>query len=163
MSFSLKLSRPPKKILSRLQETGLKEGDTVLDYACGPGLYSVAAAGMVGDSGKIYAADIHPLASEYLDKGMLKHSRSNYEAITTGCILPLKDGSIDIAFLFDVYHLLPTPDDNIREISRVLKPEGKLFLIVDHIDPKKVVNHILTSGLFKLIAYRKETIELRKT
>ena len=50
---------PRKNIL---EEVGIKPGFYVLDYGCGPGSYIVPLAKLVGESGKIYALDIHPLA-----------------------------------------------------------------------------------------------------
>ena len=61
MSFGFKfrdLLRPPK---NKLNEIGIKSGFHILDYGCGPGNYSIVAAQLVGNSGKVYALDIHPL------------------------------------------------------------------------------------------------------
>ena len=38
-----------------LDETRIKQGDTVLDYGCGPGSYVVEVARMVGEGGQVYA------------------------------------------------------------------------------------------------------------
>ncbi|MEA3513943.1 MAG: class I SAM-dependent methyltransferase [Nanoarchaeota archaeon] len=54
----------PKKILGNYVE----EGMVVLDIGCGPGLFSVEIAKMVGKTGKVIAAD--------LQEGMLKKLRS---------------------------------------------------------------------------------------
>lgn len=45
-----------------LEHTGISPGWNVLDYGCGTGSYSIPAAQLVGPMGKVYAADIHPLA-----------------------------------------------------------------------------------------------------
>lgn len=47
-----------------LKEARIEEGFHVLDYGCGPGSYVAPLADLVGPSGKIYALDIHPLASQ---------------------------------------------------------------------------------------------------
>jgi ubiquinone/menaquinone biosynthesis C-methylase UbiE len=54
------LSLGPKKILRKIDN--IRNGSSVLDYGCGPGNFTIAAAELVGDKGKVYAADIHPLA-----------------------------------------------------------------------------------------------------
>ena len=51
-------------INERIQNFGLKEGMTVIDYGCGPGRYTTKFAGKVGEKGKVYAIDIHELAIE---------------------------------------------------------------------------------------------------
>jgi ubiquinone/menaquinone biosynthesis C-methylase UbiE len=42
----------------RILKDYVKEGMTVLDIGCGPGFFSVAMATMVGETGKVIAADI---------------------------------------------------------------------------------------------------------
>ena len=44
-----------------LKEIGLKSGDVVLDAGCGDGHFSVAASGIVGQSGRVYAADVYEM------------------------------------------------------------------------------------------------------
>ena len=51
----------PQKLLGDL----IKEGMVVLDIGCGPGVFSVEMAKMVGKSGKVIAAD---LQQEMLEK-----------------------------------------------------------------------------------------------
>ena len=48
---------PPEKTLIRL---GLKQGDIVADIGCGIGYFTIPAANIVGDSGKVFAMDISP-------------------------------------------------------------------------------------------------------
>jgi len=48
--------------LNILEEVGIKPGFHVLDFGCGPGSYIIPLAKLVGESGKVYAMDIHPLA-----------------------------------------------------------------------------------------------------
>jgi len=62
MSFGYKFRDFFLPRMNVLKEAGIKPGFHVLDYGCGPGGYIIAAAELVGKSGKIYALDIHPLA-----------------------------------------------------------------------------------------------------
>ncbi len=41
---------------------GLKPEEIVIDYGCGPARYIQIASNAVGQSGKVIAVDIHPLA-----------------------------------------------------------------------------------------------------
>ncbi|MCK4972036.1 MAG: methyltransferase domain-containing protein, partial [Candidatus Heimdallarchaeota archaeon] len=45
-----------------VEEIGIQPGNVVLDYGCGLGSFSIPAAKIVGEKGKVYALDIHPLA-----------------------------------------------------------------------------------------------------
>jgi len=55
----LPIIRNPYKILER---AGLKPGQNVLEVGCGPGFFTIPAAHIVGEEGKVYAVDTHPLA-----------------------------------------------------------------------------------------------------
>ena len=48
--------------MDSLKEVGIRTGFHVLDYGCGPGSYIVPLVELVGESGKIHALDVHPLA-----------------------------------------------------------------------------------------------------
>ena len=48
---------PPLQVLN---EVGIEPGYSVLDFGCGPGGFTIAAAKLVGTSGEVFAADIHP-------------------------------------------------------------------------------------------------------
>ena len=40
-----------------LKEIGIKEGQVILDFGCGSGIFSLPAAKIIGKEGKIYALD----------------------------------------------------------------------------------------------------------
>ena len=40
-----------------LKKAGIERGMTVLDFCCGSGTYTIPAAKIVGEEGKIYALD----------------------------------------------------------------------------------------------------------
>ncbi|MHA1751653.1 MAG: SAM-dependent methyltransferase, partial [Candidatus Helarchaeota archaeon] len=46
------LFSPPIKKIKLLN---IKKGSIILDYGCGPGSFSIAAAQLVGNTGKVYA------------------------------------------------------------------------------------------------------------
>jgi precorrin-6B methylase 2 len=52
-----------------LKDVGIEAGQVVLDFGCGSGTYTVPAARIVGDKGKVYALDKD---SEVLNKLMQK-------------------------------------------------------------------------------------------
>ncbi len=55
----------PKKIL---EELDIGQGQAVLDFGCGPGSFTIPTARIVGETGKVYALDIHPLAIKTVEK-----------------------------------------------------------------------------------------------
>jgi ubiquinone/menaquinone biosynthesis C-methylase UbiE len=131
-----------------LEEIAIEPGFKILDYGCGPGGYTVPAAEMVGAEGKIYALDMHPLAAETIRKKAERKGLKNIETITSDCKTGLEDESIDIVFLFDVFHNLITPQDILNELSRVMKPTGILAVSDHHLSNDEIVKEITKTGLF---------------
>lgn len=139
--------RPRKAILD---EIGIKPGLHILDYGCGPGSYSVAAAEMVGPAGKIYSLDIHPFAIESVKKAAAKKDLKNIETISSDCVTGLPDSSIDVVLLADVFHGLSSPDAVLQELRRVLKPEGVLAFNDHHLKEDEITAALTGRGLFRL-------------
>ncbi len=136
---------PPKEIVT---QAGIKPGFHVLDYGCGAGSYSIAAANIVGESGKVYALDIQPLAVEMVKNKSEKKGLNNIETILSHCRTGLPDESIDFVILFDIYHELSEPESVLQELHRVLKPDGKLSFSDHHL--KEGADQIASMGLFRL-------------
>lgn len=133
-----------------LKETGIKPGYFVLDYGCGPGGYSIAGARMVGKSGKVYALDINPLAVNQVKSIALKKKLKNIDIISSDCKTGLPRGNVDIVLLYDVFHDLSNPDEVLKEIHRVLKPNGILSFSDHHLTEDEILSKIKNKGLFNL-------------
>ena len=138
---------PRKNIL---KEVGIKPGFQVLDYGCGPGGYIVPLAKLVGESGKVYALDIHPLAVQKVQDIASKKQLINVETILSDCKTGLPDKSLDAVLLYDVFHELSDPDGVLQELHRVLKPDGILSLSDHHMKENEIVAAVTNSGLFRL-------------
>ena len=138
---------PRGKILEELE---IKPGSYILDYGCGPGSYSVAAAKLIGDAGKVYALDIHPLAIKMAQKAAAKKGLANIVAIQSDCATGLPDKSIDVALLCDILHDLREPDKVLSELHRVLKPGGILSSNDHHLHENEIIAKITGGNLFRL-------------
>lgn len=139
-----------KNPMNKVNVLKLKSGYMVLDYGCGPGSFSIGAAGVVGPSGKIYAADIHPLAIEKVRNRAKKKGLTNIETILTDCDTGLKDNSIDMIICFDVFHNILHPEKILKEFHRVLKQDFQLALDDHHFNEEEILSKITANGLFKL-------------
>ena len=151
MSFLFKIRdffNPP---INKIESAGIKQGNVVLDYGCGPGSYSIAAAETVGSSGKVYAVDIHPLALKKLRERAKKRRLSNVETIQTDSDINLENNSVDIIICFDVIHELDELPTNLIEFHRVLKSNAKLIADDHHYEGKEIISSITQNGLFKYI------------
>ena len=147
--FSIRDSLLPRKKI--LDEIRIKPGYKILDYGAGSGSYSLIAAEIVQEKGKIFALDIHPLAVKKIKDKAKKKGLKNIETILSYCDTGLDDRSLDIVFLHDTYHDLTEPDKIIDEIHRVLKPEGILSFNDHHIKGDKPVTELEKNGLFRFV------------
>jgi ubiquinone/menaquinone biosynthesis C-methylase UbiE len=119
---------PPTKIIERI---GIQAGANILDFGAGSGSYSIPVAKIVGSTGRVYAADIHPLAIKEIRKKAEIKGIKNLYTIFTDCETKLPGSSIDIVLLFYVLHDFKDPDSIIRELERILKSNG-ILVIMDH-------------------------------
>jgi ubiquinone/menaquinone biosynthesis C-methylase UbiE len=133
-----------------LKESGIRPGLCILDFGCGPGSYSIAAAEMTGDSGKVYALDIHPLAVQSVQKRAAKKGLKNIETILSDCATGLPDESVDVALLYDTFHELGDQEEVLKELHRVLKPGGILSISDHHMKESEITDKIGSRGMFDL-------------
>jgi len=150
---------PRENILS---EVGIKPGASILDYGCGSGSYTIPAAQMVGESGKVYSLDIHPLAVQQVQKIATKKRLTNIETILSDCATTLPDESIDIVLLYDTLHDLSEPDKVLAELQRVLKPNGILSINDHHLKEQEIITKITDKGFFRLLRKGKRVYNFQK-
>lgn len=103
----------------------LREGETVVDLGCGGGLDVFLAADRVGPSGKAIGIDMTPEMLELSRRNAV--GRENVEFIqATIDNMPIPDASVDCVISNCVINLAPDKPAVFREISRILKPGGRL-------------------------------------
>ncbi|MFW9967312.1 MAG: class I SAM-dependent methyltransferase [Candidatus Thorarchaeota archaeon] len=140
--------RKPADFVSNL---GIGEGHNVLDYGCGIGSYTIPAARLVGETGRVYALDIHPFAIERVKKRARKEELSNIETIQSDLATGLPENHLDFALLIDVYTWVDNKIGLLKEIHRILRPSGELVFLIDHVSPEGCKVAVEDSGLFKLV------------
>lgn len=153
------LVNPPK---DRVKEAGVSPGFCVLDYGCGSGSYTIAAAELVGDTGKVYALDIHPLALESVQKKASKKGFAHVETIHSDCETRLANSSVDVVLLYDTFHEVSDPDGVLKELHRVLKENGILSFSDHHMEEDEIVSHVTKNGLFSLVKKGEKTYSFSK-
>lgn len=109
----------------------LREGETVVDLGSGGGLDVFLAAKQIGASGKAIGIDMTPemidLARRNAAQGNGGEGYKNVEFhLATIDNLPLADNSVDCVISNCVINLATDKNSVFREISRVLKPGGRL-------------------------------------
>ena len=150
MTFFFKIRDIFKPPMKKIEISGIKRGDYVLDYGCGPGSYSIAAAEFVGKEGRIFAADIHPLALEKVKDKAQKKKIENITTILTDCDTKLPDNSINVVICFDVMHDIADKNKLLKEFHRVLKPDGYLSFDDHHYNNEEIIELFSNLELFQL-------------
>lgn len=111
-----------------LEGAGIRPGQEVLEIGCGTGFFTIPAAELVGNEGRVYSVDPHPLAIEQVTRKVGDSGLANVRLIRTDATeAGLASGCIDLALLFGV---IPSPiiplDRLLAEIHRLLRSDGAL-------------------------------------
>ena len=115
---------------------GIKPGEQVLELGPGPGAFTIAAAQQVGPAGRLLAVDIQPQMIALVEQRVQQAGLNNVETHVCGAYdLPFEDDSIDRAFLISVLPEIPDPARALRELRRVLRPDGILSITAEFADP----------------------------
>jgi ubiquinone/menaquinone biosynthesis C-methylase UbiE len=131
-----------------LRDSMVVPGAVVLDYACGPGLFTIPAAKIVGNSGHVFAADVNPLMIKDILDYAAREGLENVTTIETSADTGLESESVDVALLFDCFNFFSDPFPILTELHRVLKGEGYLSLAVEHEEIEGAASTIENTGLF---------------
>ena len=105
-------------------------GETVLDHACGGGMDVLLAARRVGPEGRVIGVDMTPAMREAAAAAARRAGFGGIVEIREGFFerLPVADESVDLVLSNGVVNLSPDKEQVFREMHRVLKPGGRLYL-----------------------------------
>jgi excisionase family DNA binding protein len=114
-------------VIGRLQNAHIMRSDMVLaDLGAGDGYLSRAVASEVDT---VIAVDISEAMLDELSKKAEKQGIKNIRTILgDGCDIPLSDNSTDVVCANMFLHHIDEPITAIKEMYRILKPGGRVFL-----------------------------------
>jgi len=142
------------------------EGQIIVDFGCGSGTYTLPAAKLVGEEGKVYALDKNKKALDKLMKKAEAEGLKNIERIDTSGApkIPLEDESVHVVLLYDVFNEYYFPSAGARrelldEIHRILKPNGILSVWLRRIEPEKAKNELGNANFYLTSEYSKILIQ----
>lgn len=124
-------------------ELGLEANDRLLDFGCGSGHYSLAAANYL-EQGQVYALDTSQRKLRKLTKRAETRGLDNIETLKTagGSDLPFEQEEFDFVVAYDVIHLLEDRKEVYREFNRVLKTEGTVSIYPTHYQSDSVLRQV---------------------
>ncbi len=117
----------PTKLVEALK---LQPGQVIADIGAGSGILSVMMAKQVGETGKVLAVDVQQEMLDLLDKKLTAQGVTNVEGrLGTEKTPQLEPASVDLAIMVDVYHEFAFPYEMMSEISKSLKPGGRVVFV----------------------------------
>jgi SAM-dependent methyltransferase len=123
----------PKHLATLLEP---RNGERMLELGPGTGIYSIPIAQALGSDGSLDVLDVQ---QDMLDELTARAREARVANVTATCgdarALPYPDGTFDAAYLVGVLGEIPDEAVALRELRRVLKPEGRLVVGEVAIDP----------------------------
>src|SRR5579863_5617022 len=105
-------------------------GKTVADIGAGSGWFTVRAARRVTETGSVYAVDINPEATRYIDKRAQKEGLHNVKTVLSKSDDPqLPANQIDSVLLLKTYHEVDKPVVLLQNLRASLRPGAKVGVI----------------------------------
>ena len=136
----------------------INPGDVVVDVGCGPGSYLRAASALVGDEGKVYAVDIHPLAIRTVQKKIREQRLANVIALLTqNNHISLADNTADFIYAMDMFHMVKDTKAFLQELWRIAKPSGVLLIESGHQPVSLAMKKLKDGALWEVSQLRSNT------
>ncbi len=125
----------------------VKPGMTVADIGAGTGLFARLFSNAVGAGGKVYAVDV---TRSFVDNMMVNVRKEGFTniigVVNTPKDVPVPAGSVDVAFLSDVYHHFEYPQAMLRAMLTALKPGGTLTVVefdrIEGVSSPRILEHV---------------------
>ena len=135
---------PPQRLIKKIiTPSPPRHHQTILDFGCGPGFYTLPTAKALGKNGKVIAVDVRQKMLGIIKRKANRKGLKNIDYIENSTFpssrLSFPNNSIDIALLFMVLGELIEPGLTCAEIKRVLKPKGMIYILENKFD-----DHYLT-------------------
>ena len=119
---------------------------TVLEIGCGAG---PAVRRYARSGARTFAVDLTKISVERTHKSLKLLNLKGNVLQSDAAFLPFKDNSFDYVLSFGVLHHIPSTEEGLKEVHRVLKPGGKalIALYYRHI----LLRNMLLFGLFRWV------------
>jgi len=144
----------------RLDRFGIRKGFVVVDFGCGPGSYLERASQLVGEAGKVYAVDVHPLAIKAIKlKAKQKNLNNVVPVLSTGYPVDIASQAADVIYALDMFHHVQDSAGFLAELHRLLQPTGTLFIESGHQSRAGAREKILQSACWVIVKEEQNLFE----
>lgn len=120
----------PEEIIKKI---GIEPGMVVADFGAGSGHYSIAAAKIVRNTGKVYSIDIQKELLAAIKSTAALNNLSNIEIVWSDLEAPegsrLADKSSDTIIISNILFQVGDKETMLKEASRILKDNGRIAVI----------------------------------
>jgi ubiquinone/menaquinone biosynthesis C-methylase UbiE len=128
--------RAPRRTLELL---GIQPGMQVLELGPGSGLFTLEAARLVGDQGRLVCVDLQMAMLRPLKQDIRVAGVTNvFLQAATAERLPLGDSRFDLVLAIAVLPMVPHKHQALLELCRVLKPGGLLAVSEELVETEYV-------------------------
>lgn len=128
--FNRKASSQKSKPDRILEALALQPGQHIADIGSGGGYFSLRFAEAVGETGTVYAVDIKREFLNILLEKVEKRGLRNIKTVLASQIKEEIPGkSLDFIFIRNAYHHLENRVRYFKELSSLLKPDGKISIV----------------------------------
>jgi ubiquinone/menaquinone biosynthesis C-methylase UbiE len=122
-----------------LKALDLRKGMVVADVGAGSGVLTLPISGRVGRQGKVFAVDVQQEMLDRLAGKMKSRKIRNIELVLGTEKSPrLPPESVDLALMVDVYHEFAFPYEMLLELSRAMKPGGRVVFVEFRMEDPRV-------------------------
>jgi ubiquinone/menaquinone biosynthesis C-methylase UbiE len=154
----------PFKPWKELNKLNIEEGQKILDYGCGIGSCTFPAARLVAKKGKVYALDKQPFAIRRVKERAQKDEFRNIDTILSDADTGLPNESVDVILLYGMLPEIKSKESLLRELYRVLKPDGYLSTrFCFRMKKDKVLEIMQATGLFSLREQKGHILNFEKS
>jgi len=151
MAFMFGVADLVKKSENKLDPFNILAGQTVIDYGSGTGRFLCRASELAGESGRVFAVDIHPLAIRSAVKIIEKHRLKNVTPVLTdGKTVGIPSHTADLIYALDMFHMVKDTDAFLKELHRLTKPTGTLYLEDGHQSRSLTRKKVLKPGCWSI-------------
>ncbi len=152
MSFVFTIRDILLPVGKRLDRFGIEKGFIVVDFGCGPGSYVERASQLVGGGGQVNAVDVHPLAIKSIKERARRKALENVvPVLSTGHPVAIDNHSADVIYALDMFHHIKDANGFLKELHRLLKPSGRLYIESGHQPPDDAKQKIVKSDYWVII------------